>query len=104
MCFFVSLQPVIVVFAFFGMLIMYWAQKYCLYNRFKRPIPGNNTINTAMYQLIYLGPMSYTLGSFCWSNFLDNTPSGQLPNIVAAIISIVIFILPYKKIIKFIID
>ena len=77
------------------MLLMFFAQKYCLYNRCKRPIPGNHTINTTMYQLIYLGPIVYTLGSFCWSNFLDRSTSGQLPNIVAAIISGVIFLLPY---------
>lgn len=77
------------------MLLMFFAQKYCLYNQSKRPIPGNHTINTTMYQLIYLGPIFYTLGSFCGLSFLDRSTSDQFPNIVAAIISCAIFLLPY---------
>lgn len=75
-----------------------------MYNRYKRPTPGNNSINTVMYQLIYLGPMSYTLGSFCWSNFFGDIGGGRLPNIVALIISAVILILPFKKFAKLIVN
>jgi hypothetical protein len=71
-CFFVSLQPVIPLFAMLGIGLMYWAQRYSLYNRCKRPTPGDNVVNTTMFQLIYAGPLFYSLGSFCWSNFLGN--------------------------------
>lgn len=99
-CFFSPLQPIIVVFAIVGFAWMYWAQKYSLFNRCKRPTPGNNTINTTMYQLIYLGPAFYTIGSFCWSNFFQSNWIGIAPNLAAAILSGIIFLLPYKSIVK----
>lgn len=104
-CFFVSLQPIIVVFAIAGLFFFFWTLKYHLFNRCKRPTPGYTSINTAMYQLIFLGPMFYTLGSFCWSHFFqDEDKIAPTPNIVALIISAVIFVLPYKKVIKVIFD
>lgn len=72
--------------------------KYSLFNRCRRPTPGNHTVNTAMYQLIFLGPMMYSIGSFCWSDFISKMPSGSLPNLVAVIVSGVIFVLPYQSI------
>ena len=70
-CFFMALQPIIIAFAFLGMVIMFWTQKYSLYHRCKRPAPGNRSINTAMYSLILLGPLFYAMGSFCWSHFFN---------------------------------
>jgi hypothetical protein len=67
-CFFASLQPLIVPLAVAKFFLYYWIQKVVLYKICKRPIPGNNVINTAMYQLIFLGPLLYTIGSICWSN------------------------------------
>lgn len=49
---------------------MYWAQKYSLFHRSKRPVPGTNLVNNAMYQLILFGGIVYSLGSLTWSNFL----------------------------------
>ena len=69
-CFFVSLQPIISIFAFFGMIFMYWSQKYSVLSRCKRPIPGTTAVNTAMFQLIHLGPLFFSLGNFTWSHFL----------------------------------
>lgn len=48
---------------------MYWTQKYALFNRMRRPVPGTDLVNTAMYQLLFLGPMVYSFGSLTWSNF-----------------------------------
>ena len=62
-----SLQPVIVLFTIIGYFIMYWAQKYSIFSRCSRPVPGTNLVNSAMFQLIYLGPLFYTLGSISWS-------------------------------------
>lgn len=84
------------------MAFMYWAQKFSLLYRCKRPAPGNNSINTAMYQLIYLGPVFYAIGSFCWSHFFKHNFIGIAPNLVAVIIAGVIFLIPYKKLIKLI--
>ncbi len=49
--------------------MMFWSQKWALFNRMRRPVPGNDLINTAMGQLIFLGPLAYSLGSLTWSNF-----------------------------------
>jgi len=69
----VSLQPIIPVFALAGLGLMYWAQKYSLFKRCQRPVPGTKIINTTMSQLIYFGTIAYTLGSLTWANFLPNT-------------------------------
>lgn len=68
-CFFVSLQPIIAITSTVGIFCMYWAQKYAIFNRMKRPVPGTDTINVAMFQLIYLGGVFYSLGALTWSNF-----------------------------------
>lgn len=47
-CFFVSLVPIIPLFAVIGYLALYWAQKYCVLNRYKRPSQGNTDINGQM--------------------------------------------------------
>ena len=98
-CFFAPLQPIIIVFAIGGMSMLYWAQKYSLYERCRRPIPGNNTVNTAMYTLIYLGPLFFSLGSFCWSTFFIDF-IGEAANLTACIISALIFLMPYRWIVS----
>lgn len=98
-CFFCSLQPIIILFAITGMLIMFWAQKYSLFYRCRRPTPGSKLVNTTMYTMIYLGPLFYSIGSFCWSNFFTAKFIGIAPNLTATIISAVIFIMPYRFII-----
>ena len=102
-CFFASLQPIIIVFALTGMILMFWTQKYSIFNRCRRPSAGNRTINRAMYPLIYLGPLFYSLGSFTWSSFyrLNNDTFVDIaPNLVAAIVSFILFLLPYGIIVK----
>merc|ERR1711974_215179 len=51
-CFFVSLQPIISLFALTGFFFMFWTQKWSLFNRMRRPVPGNDLVNAAMGQLI----------------------------------------------------
>lgn len=99
-CFFVSLQPIIAFTSTIGILCMYWAQKYSIFNRMKRPVPGTDTVNVAMFQLIYLGGIFYSLGSLTWSNFFpDGYPKDALvPNLIALGFSIVIALLPYRAI------
>jgi len=69
----VSLQPIIPLFAIAGLASMYWAQKYSLFSRCQRPVPGTKIINTAMSQMIYFGTIAYTLGSLTWANFLPSS-------------------------------
>ena len=80
--------------------MMYWAQKYSIFNRMQRPVPGTDLINTAMWQIIYLGGIAYALGSLVWSNFLpDGIPESALvPNLIAVVVGVIMFILPYRSI------
>ena len=71
-CYFVSLQPIITFFAFFGKGLMYWAQKYTLFNKMQRPVPGTDLVNVTMFQLILTGGFIYSLGSLTWSNFMPD--------------------------------
>lgn len=49
---------------------MHWAQKYSLFKRCQRPVPGTKILNTAMSQMIYFGTIAFSLGSLTWANFL----------------------------------
>jgi hypothetical protein len=96
-CYFVSLQPILPLFAVLGFIWMFWAQKYSIFYRMKRPFPGTDMVNTAMHQLIYLGPLVFTLGNLTWSNFLGNGPNAALiPNIISLGLSLVIAVFPYE--------
>lgn len=97
-CFFVSLQPIIAVFGLAGLVLMHWVQKYLLFNRHRRPFPGNDLVNAAMHQVIYFGPLVFSLGNLTWSNLLvDGAPKSALvPNLIAVGISTVFAVLPYK--------
>lgn len=66
----------------------------------RRPVPGTDTINVAMFQLIYLGGIFYSLGALTWSNFFpEGFPEEALiPNLIALGISVVTALLPYRAI------
>lgn len=88
-------------FALVGYLLMFWVEKYCMFYRYKRPVPGTDFVNKAVYQIIFLGPLVYSLGSLTWSNF---DPAGIpreaiVPNILAVIFSALLFLLPINPII-----
>lgn len=93
-----SLQPIIAVFGLVGLICMHWVQKYMLFNRHRRPFPGNDLVNTAMYQVIYFGPLVFSLGNLTWSNLLaDGAPKSALvPNLIAVGLSAFFAALPYK--------
>lgn len=101
-CFFVSLQPIISMFAIAGMGMMYWGQKHSLFNRTKRPVPGTDLINVAMSQIILTGGIIYSLGSLTWSNFFpEGIPKyALLPNLIALGISVLMALLPYRAILS----
>lgn len=100
--FFATLQPCICIFAVCGVSLMYWIQKYSLLNRFKRPVPGTDLVNSAMSQMVNLGPVFYCLGALCWSHFLDGykvAPGSiiyYVPNIIAGGLALLFFIFPFS--------
>jgi hypothetical protein len=98
-CFFTPLQPIIPLFSIIGILVMYWIQKYCLLRRVKRPIPGSDTINEAVGQIITLGPVMLAVGALIFSDILtDHDFRGFhfLINFISVIISIFFYIFPFK--------
>lgn len=66
----------------------------------RRPVPGNDLINQAMGQLIFLGPIAYSLGSLTWSNFFpEGIPKYAIvPNLIATGISFITLIFPLSLI------
>lgn len=100
-CFYVSLQPIISVIAMLGYLMMYWVEKYSLFNRYRRPVPGMDFVNNAVYRMISFGPIVYTFGSLTWANFSPNgiPPEAIIPNLIALGVSVILFCLPFNSII-----
>lgn len=80
--------------------MMYWAQKYSMFNRMQRPVPGTDLINVSMWQIIFFGGIFYSFGSLLWSNIEeDGIPKDALiPNLIAMAFGIVMFLLPYRAI------
>jgi hypothetical protein len=82
---------------------MHWAQKFSLYKRCQRPVPGTKIISTAMSQMIYFGTIAYSLGSLTWANFLPQTNTfdqSVLPNLLSVSVGTLIFVLPYEMIFR----
>lgn len=94
------MQPIIALFALCGMGLMYWAQKYTLFSRMNRPVPGTDLVNVTMFQLLLFGGLIYSLGSLTWSNFMPSGIPKQalIPNLIAIGISIFMLLLPYRAI------
>lgn len=99
-CFYVSLQPICVFAALLGYFLMYWVQKYCMFYRYRRPVPATDFVNQAIYQIIHFGPFIYSLGSLTWSNFMPGgiPEEAVIPNMIALGISVLIFLVPMKLI------
>lgn len=68
--FYASLQPAVIPIIAVGLVALYFAQKFSLYRISKRPTPGNNEINTVLYIFIFLGPLLFAIGSYCWTDLL----------------------------------
>ena len=104
-CFYVPIQPGIVVFTIIGFILMYWAEKKDLLGYSKRPNPGTNLLNDAMGQLIYLAPCVLSVSMFVWfsvireeeHNFSNVT---YLSHLIAIWLAAMFFILPFNSIFK----
>jgi hypothetical protein len=99
-CFYVSLQPIISVIALIGYFLMYWVEKYSLFNRYRRPVPGMDFVNNAVFKMVSLGPIVYSFGSLTWANFSPNgIPEAIIPNLIALAVAVVLFAMPFNSII-----
>jgi hypothetical protein len=99
-----SLQPVIIAFSITGFLINYWAQKYCLFHRCKRPVPGTRTLYNVMVQFVYAGGLFYALGSLTFINFIPEDVLGTelkfalIANIITVSFAGISMFIPYSYI------
>ena len=79
---------------------MYWINKYSLYGRSQRPIPGNDILGFAMYQMIFFGPAALALGHLTWARFLSDdgfrSNSILIINLIAVSLAAVAFLFPYE--------
>jgi hypothetical protein len=67
-----SLQPIIIIFSIFGLILHFWASKYSLFNRCRRPVPGTKILYDTTIQFVYVGGLFYALGSLSFINLLPN--------------------------------
>lgn len=95
-CFYASLQPLVVPIIAGGLFLIYYAQKVSLLWFSKRPTPGSSEINTVMHYFIFAGPILFSIGSLCWTNILSSSSHGLIPNVLALLISVIIFFFPYE--------
>lgn len=97
-----SLQPIIILFAICGYFLNYWAQKYCLFHRCKRPVPGTRILYDTMVQFIYAGGLFYSVGSLCFVNlipedvFKNKINAALIANLIAVGVSIFSLFIPFS--------
>ncbi len=103
-CFFMPLQPIIIAFSIVGYILNYWSQKYSLFHRCKRPVPGTKILYDTMVQFVYAGGLFYSLGSFLFINLLPNSVANTglhfslIGNLIAIGISALSLFIPYSYI------
>ena len=97
-----TLQPIISIVGVLGCVAGYWAHKYILFNRPKRPVPGTNLINTAIAQVFALGGLTMALGTLVIFELTtsETLPSVRIPIIVSIIMGGVVFLIPYEWIFR----
>lgn len=100
-CFFVSLQPIVTVITMFGYFLKYWIEKYTLFNRYKRPVPGTSFVSDSMNKFVRIGPLIYSLGSLTWSNLSPGgiPPEALIPNLICVGFSVIIIVFPIDSMI-----
>jgi hypothetical protein len=98
-----SLQPIIILFGIAGCLINYWNQKYCLFHKSKRPVPGNTILYGRMIHFVYAGGLFYALGSLTFVNllpedllFAKSLKFALIPNLLAVCLSGISLFVPYS--------
>lgn len=65
-CFYLPMHPFVVLPAIGGYFFMYWAEKYCLLHRSKRPFTRTQWLTENVELLYFLGPFILAWGGFFW--------------------------------------
>ena len=79
---------------------MYWIEKYSLFSRSQRPVPGPDVITSKLYQLVFFGAVAFALGNLTWAWFLPDPSfrNALVPNLISLGLSLIILIFPYEKV------
>jgi hypothetical protein len=80
----------------FGLVLLYMAYKYSLLRNRRKPTTSKEEIHEELIQIIQLGPIFYSIGSFLWTNIVTQTFVDSLPNILSFLVSIIIYLIPYR--------
>lgn len=70
--FFVSLQPIIAFFAFCGLGLIFFINKYRILYRFGKPKFNSSVVNSLVNILLHLGPIFLGLGLLVFTNWQTN--------------------------------
>ena len=97
-CFFLSMQPIIALFALGGVVATYWVEKRALFRKSQRPPAGKDLDNQIMLEMIKWGGVLFALGNLTWSSFLPDASfrSSTLPNALCLALSLLVVLFPYK--------
>ena len=89
-----SLQPIIVLFAILGFILMYYAEKFALYYRSMRPRSESVFLSRFVKYLLYFSIIAYGFGSLTWSNFLPNSYPHRafIPSVIAIVSGVLLYI------------
>jgi hypothetical protein len=81
---------------------MYWAQKFCLYNLSKRPVPGTDLLNSTINKMLAAGGLFIAVGNyFSQSLVIDGSPlSASVPSLIILIVGLVMLLAPYDLIFR----
>jgi hypothetical protein len=104
-CFYVTMQPYVVVPALIGFFLMFWADKYKLLYNSTRPVPSSELLADAMGQLVFFSPFVLAIGNLTWYNFInhqtiDFTNMVHISRIAALGVSLLFFLLPVDSIVE----
>lgn len=102
--FYAPLEPIIIVFTLFGLIIMYWLEKYSLFYRCSRPVPGNRMVNISMNKYIALGPVLFGIGCLIWPYVINKEIIALTPCIIAIVFATIIGFLPLEKIVDLLVE
>lgn len=102
-CFYVTMQPYIVVPALIGFFLMYWAEKYRLLYNSTRPVSSSELLSDAMGQLIFFSPFVLSIGNLTWYHFVPDdsinfSSTIKISRICSLVVSAVFYLLPLDSI------
>ena len=100
-CFYVTMQPYVVIPSLIGFLLMYWADKRRLLAYSQRPIPSSELLNDAMGQLVLLSPFMLTLGNLTWFVFVSDVEMSKfnfLTQLISLGVCVAFYLIPMDSI------